>query len=281
MSTIELASHNAYGLALRSPVIVAPGCAGVVQPRDLDPAAVGAVTTRTAVLHAARDGRVGWGTVPAGVVFERLPTVSLRALVQTEARRWLRSPVPVILSLYGTPDELVAMVTQLETVEGIAGLLVHIVVVGGPDALVAPLAAIRAQTALPLLVLLPHVQPAVSVETTLEVVAPQLVAAGADALVCASYPLGCAAIDGRVIEGVLVGPTLAPWTLRSLAIVASAVSVPLVALGGVADAALAQQCLAAGASALLIDGALYGDLAAAQQIGAALQRDMTSAAPNV
>lgn len=281
MSTIELAPHNPYGLALRSPVIVAPGCAGAGLPRDLDPAVVGAVTTRTAVLHAARGGRVRWGNVPAGVVFERLPTVSLRSLVQNEARRWLRSSVPVILSLYGTPDELVVMVAQLETVEGIGGLLVHLVVAGGPNELVEPLAAIRAQTALPLLVLLPHVQAASSSETALEVVAPQLVAAGADALVCAGYPLGCTTIDGGVVEGLLVGPTLAPWTLRSLAIVARAVTVPLIALGGVADTELAQQCLAAGASALLIDGALYGDPATAQQIGAALQRDMTSSAMNV
>jgi dihydroorotate dehydrogenase len=56
------------------------------------------------------------------------------------------------------------------------------------------------------------------------------------------------------------------------------VDVPLIALGGVADVELARQCLAAGAQALLIDGALYGDPAAAQRIGAALQRNASSEA---
>lgn len=280
MSAIELAPHNAYGLPLRAPVIVAPGAA-VGLPRDLDPAVIGAVTTRTAVLHAARDGRVRWGSVPAGVVFERLPTVSLRSLLQSEARRWLRSPVPVILSLQGTADELVTMVAQLEPVEGIAGLLVEIVAAGGLAELVGAMATLRTQTALPLLVLLPQVQAVPGAGAAIERVAPELVAAGADALVCASYPLGCATISGDVIEGVVVGPTLAPWTLRSLSLVAAAVDVPLVALGGVADVQLAQHCLSAGASALLIDGALYGDPAAAQRIGAALQRDIISAATNV
>lgn len=278
MSTIELAPQNAYGLTLRSPVIVAPGCAGAGLPRDLDPALIGAVTTRTAVLRAGRDGRVRWGNVPAGVVFERLPTISFQTLLQNEARRWLRSSVPVLLSLSGTADELAEMAAGLETVEGVGGLLLHLNVAGEPTELAAPLAEVRAQTALPLLPLLPQAQHLYTPAHGIEEVAAQLVAAGADALVCARYPLGCAVIDGQLIEGLLVGPTLAPWTLRTLSLVAHSVTVPLVALGGVADAELAQHCLTAGATALLIDGALYGDPAAAQRIGQALQRESASAA---
>lgn len=280
MSMIELAPHNAYGLRLRSPVIIAPGCAGAGLPRDLDPALIGAVTTRPAVLDAAREGRVRWGSVPAGVVFERLPTISLRALLQAEARRWLRSSVPVILSLSGTADDLVEMAAQLETVEGIGGLLLHMTGTDQPRELAQGLAAIRAQTALPLLPLLPQAQHVYQPEYALDVIAAQFVEAGADALICAAYPLGSTVIDGRLIEGMLIGPTLAPWTLRTLALVSRAVTVPLVALGGVADATLAQQCLDAGATALLIDGALYGDPASAQRIGGALQRDTASAATN-
>ena len=278
MSAIELAPHNAYGLTLRSPVIVAPGCAGPSMLRDLDPTIIGAVTTRTAMLHTPREGRVRWGGVPAGVVFERLPAISLRSLLQAEARRWLRSPAPVILSLSGTDDELTEMAARLETVEGIGGLLLEIQTERGPSELPAALATIRTQTALPLLPLLPPAQTGAAPQDALDQIAPLLAVAGADALVCASYPLGCTIVDGAVVEGVLVGPTLAPWTLRALALVAPTVDVPLIALGGVADVDLARQCLAAGARALLIDGALHGDPAAAQRIGAALQRNASSEA---
>lgn len=254
---IELAPHNPYGLALRSPVIVAPGCAAPL--RDLDLALIGAVATRTAVLHTPPEGRRRWAAVPAGVVFERLPTIRFRTLLQAEAKRWLRSSVPVLLSLRGTPDDLAEMTARLEQVEGIAGIIVQSDDAAG---IVPAVDAARSQTTLPLLTILP---PQFDPATTAEIVA-----AGTDALIVGAYPPAAVVVDGAVIDGVLVGPTLVPWTIRALQQVASVVNVSLIALGGVADATIARHCIAAGATALMIDGALYGDPVAPHRIAAAL-----------
>lgn len=260
---IELAPHNPYGLALRSPVIVAPGCADVGLPRDIDPAIIGAIATRTATLHTSRARRGQWGRVPAGVVFEQLPAISLRQLLKTEAKRWGRMAVPVLLSLRGTHDELLEMIIQLEFAEAIGGVLVTL-----DEADSAPLepslAALRAQTPLPLVVQLPVTHAVVEH-------AARAAAAGADALVIGGYPQAAAVMNGAFVQGMLVGPTLAPWTLQALHGVAQRTELPLIAYGGVADERIAQHCLQAGATAVMCDGALYGDPFAPQRIGTALR----------
>lgn len=269
---IDLAPTNPYGLLLRSAVIVAPGCAGAGLPRALDPTIIGAIATRPTTLHTVRPPSLRWSATPAGVMFEQLPSVRLRSQVQSEARRWQRSSVPVLLSLRGLIDELVEMVVQLEGVEGISGLLIE---VSEPEAAQDPtgiaISGLRAQTPLPLLPLLPY-------SSAIEQSAQNCVAAGADALVLCAYPTTTGMAQGEIFEGVLVGPALAPWTLHALAQVRRSVDVPLVALGGVADVAAAQKFLAAGATALLVDGALYGDPFAPQRIGAELQRNNASTA---
>jgi dihydroorotate dehydrogenase len=189
------------------------------------------------------------------VVFERLPQTPFDALLRAERKRWARSPVPVLLTLRGTPDELAEMVERLEAVEGIAGLV--LLAVG--QATVDAVAAVRAVTTLPVLPVVGH-----SAQSTEDAAAA--VAAGADALVLCSYPLGAAQVGEELISGLLVGPALLPWTLRALQQAKRAVDVPLVAWGGVADAAAARACLAAGASAVMVDGALYGDPFAAERI---------------
>jgi dihydroorotate dehydrogenase len=267
--TIDLAPHNPYGLSLRSPVMIAPGCANAL--RHPDPEQIGAIVTRTARIRSTGMGQSRWGAVPAGVVFERLATISFRSLVQAEAKRWVRSTIPVVLSLLGAADELAELAAQLETLEGVAGVMVQ----SDASDPVAAVAAVRAQTPLPLLAVVPRVADA---QPGVGVIAAELVAAGADTLVASAYPRGCVVIDGAVVDGLVIGPTLMPWTLQAVADIAATTSVPIVALGGVADARLAQLCLQAGATALLIDGALYGDPAAPQHIATALQRKIASEA---
>ncbi len=261
--TIDLAPRNPYGLTLRSSVIIAPGCASAL--RHPDPDMIGAVATRTALLRPPRFEQTRWGTVPAGVVFDRLPTIGFRSLLQAEAKRWPRSPIPVLLSIAGTVDDLAHMVAQLDMLEGIAGVIVQ---TEDPDP-VAVIAAVRSQTLLPLLAAVPH---PMSAQVDLAMIAAELVAAGADGLVACAYGRGSAVTDDTLVDGFVVGPTLLPWTLRALSELARAVSVPLIALGGVADARIARLCLTAGATAVMIDGALYGDPAAPQRIAATLQR---------
>jgi dihydroorotate dehydrogenase (NAD+) catalytic subunit len=265
--TIDLAPQNPYGLILDAPVIVAPGCGSVL--RHPDPQLIGAIATTTAMLRPSHLGHTRWGAVPAGVVFERLPAISYRSLLQSEARRWPRSPIPILLSLAGTADELAHLAEQLETLEGIAGVMIQS---DEADPAVA-VAAVRSQTPLPLLAVMPH---PVMVEASLGAVAGSMVAAGADALVASAYPRGSAVTGDEIVDGFVVGPTLIPWTLRAIGEIVGSVAAPVIALGGVGDARLAQLCISAGASALMIDGALYGDPAAPQLIGAAVQRKIAS-----
>ncbi len=254
---IELAPQNINGLALRTPVLLAPHCAAALRWADQD--LIGAVATDVATLRQAQGGTVRWGAAPAGVVFERLPQTRFDALLRAERKRWRRSLVPVLLTLRGTPDELAAMVAQLEAVEGVAGL----VLLAAGQATVEAVAAVRTLTTLPILPVLGHGVPIAND-------APAAVAAGADALVLCSYPLGVAQAGEELVSGLVVGPALVPWTLRALQQAKRAVEVPLIAWGGVVDAVAAQACLAAGASAVMVDGALYGDPFAAQRVAGAL-----------
>jgi dihydroorotate dehydrogenase (NAD+) catalytic subunit len=255
---IDLAPHNPYGLTLASPVIVAPGC--VMSWRELDPALVGAAATRVAIAHGVDERPIRWGAVPAGVVIERLPTIRLRTLLQGEASRWTRATVPVLLTLRGTPDELAEMSDRLEPLESLAGLIVQ--PVGSSEACADGVAAVRDRTALPILVLLPPVIEAPNIAAIVE--------ADADALIVGAYPSAAASTGDALVEGSLIGPALAPWTLHALHKTRSATDVPLIALGGIASADVARHCLAAGASALMIDGALHGDPMLPQRIAAAL-----------
>jgi hypothetical protein len=254
---IELAPRNINGLALRSSVLLAPNCGAALRWADGD--LIGAVATDVAVIRAPRSGSARWGAAPAGVVFERLPQTPVDVLLRSERKRWARSPVSVLLTLRGTPDELVEMVERLESVEGIAGL----VLLAAWQTTVDAVAAVRGVTTLPVLPVLGH-----SAQLADDAVAA--VAAGADALVLCSYPLGATQVGEELISGLLVGPALLPWTLRALQQAQRAVDVPLIAWGGIADAGAARACLAAGAEAVMVDGALYGDPFAARRIAGSI-----------
>lgn len=270
---IDLAPHNPYGLPLRSPVIIAPGCAAAA--RDLDPALIGALATRTAALHVTHAdpavthshqpmSQARWAVAPASVVYRRLPTVRFRSLVQAEARRWARSPVPIILSARGNAAELAEIAMQLESLDGVVGVLID--VPESFDGRAEAVAAVRDQSALPILALL---------ESAAEAAA--LVAAGADALVACAYPRGVGLSQDGPVDGRVVGPATLPRTLATLSQLRRSVDAPLVAFGGVADAATAHACLAAGAAAVMIDGALYGDPDAPRRIAIGLKRSTANA----
>ncbi len=253
---IDLAPHNPYSVSLRSPVLVAAGCA----LRELDVSQVGAVLTRTATAHTRHLPPPQWAATPAGLLFSHRPTVSVRTLLRDDARRWSRSHVPVWASVVGNGDELLEIVSRLEGVEGLAGLVLEIDV----PAIARVVQAIRTRTLLPLLVTLPLVSEAAPL-------AQEVVAAGADALCIAAAPQGSALQGERVLAGELYGPAVVPLVLHQLALVRSVVEVPLVAQGGISDLTTAQGYLAAGANALLVDAARWGAPFVAQRLAAQLQ----------
>jgi dihydroorotate dehydrogenase len=237
---IDLAPGNPYTLVLHSPVLMAPGCA----VRDLELAELGALVTRTATRHTRHEPAPRFAPTPAGLVVTGFPTVSIRTLIKEDARQWERSTIPVIVSLQGAPDELAEMAGMLENVESVSGLLL------APEVQAATAtAAVRRVTQRPILVLLDP--------SNLQPTAQQTVAAGADALVVAAPTEAAGGAD--LLEGYLLGPAALPLTLRALREARAVVGVPLVAFGGVATVEHARQALAAGATALMIDAARWGD----------------------
>ncbi len=238
--TIDLAPGNPYSLVLHSPVMTAPGCA----VRDLLFSHIGALVTRTGTRHTRHEQAPRFVPTPAGLIVTAFPTVSIRTLIKEDARQWERSTIPVIVSLQGDPDELAEMAGMLENVESISGLLIV------PEVRAATATAtVRRVTPRPVLVVL---EP-----SNLQSTAQQTVAAGADAVV---VPAPIQAAGGAdLLEGYLRGPAALPLTLRALREARAVVEVPLVALGGIATVEHARHALAAGATALMIDAARWGD----------------------
>ncbi|HZG67654.1 MAG TPA: hypothetical protein VEZ12_12975, partial [Herpetosiphonaceae bacterium] len=211
--------------------------------------------TRTATRHTRHEPVPRFAPTPAGLVVTGFPTVSIRTLIKEYARQWERSTIPVIVSLQGDPDELAEMAGMLENVESVSGLLL------APEVQAATTtAAVRRVTQRPILILLELLD--------LQPTAQQTVAAGADALVVAAPTEAAGGAD--LLEGYLLGPAALPLTLRALREARAVVDVPLVALGGVTTVEHARQALAAGATALMIDAAQWGD----PQAPAVIARDL-------
>jgi dihydroorotate dehydrogenase (NAD+) catalytic subunit len=239
---IDLAPHNPYTLSLASAVLLAPGS----EVRGVAMTGVGAVATRTATLHTRRGPAPLFCPSPAGLVVTGIPTVGIRTLLKEEARRWQRAQQPTLVSLQGSAHEVAEMVGLLESVEGVAGLLVR-----AEEDIRAVMVAARRQTPLPILALLDH-----SPHLAADVLAVEQ--AGVDALVVAAPPPAAAGVE-ELVEGDLLGPSVFPLTLRAVAEARAAVHIPVVALGGIATGAFARTALKAGATAVMVDAARWGD----------------------
>ena len=162
--------------------------------------------------------------------------------------------LPVIVSLQGDGDELGEMTARLEN-DDIAALLL----IPEGDA-VAAVRLVRTETLRPILVMLHPDEPLLAQ-------AQAVVDAGADALVVSTPPQAAAATDGW--DGFLIGPAALPLMLRALRDLAE-LDVPRIALGGIATPEAARAALAAGATALMLDAARWGDLGAGTRIADAL-----------
>jgi dihydroorotate dehydrogenase (NAD+) catalytic subunit len=251
---IDLAPANPYSLLVQSPVLLAPGCS----LREFQTDLVGGIATRTATLHTRRGAPPRAVATPAGMVISELPTIGIRTLLNEEGRRWERSSVPVLVSLQGDATECAEMAAMLENVEGVAALLLT------PEADIGQVVSLtRRETPRPLLVFLPS-------GSDLRAAAASAAASGADVLVVAAPPR-TAAVANDPVEGFLLGPAAYPLTLQALLDLRSMLEIPVVAFGGIATEDIARACLQAGAVAVMIDAAIWGDPAAAGRIARSLQ----------
>ncbi len=192
-----------------------------------------------------------------------LANIGLDALIRREAPRWAHMDVPVFVNVNGeTLAEYEHICRRLDNVPGIAALELNIscpnVARGGmafgmdPGSAAAVTRAARLVTSLPLLVkLTPNC-------ADVAAVARAAVDAGAEALTVANTYLGMSINAAKFrpslsnVTGGLSGPAIKPLTLRLVAEVASAVTVPVIGCGGVLSGEDAAEYLLAGASAVQV-----------------------------
>ena len=202
--------------------------------------------------------------VPAGMLNAiGLQNPGVEVVAGDYAPRWGEWDVPVIVNVVGdSVEDYVAVVERLEPAPTVAGIELNIScpnvgakgLMFGVDAQMAHqvTAAVRAVTARPLIVKLsPNVTDLVSI-------AMAIVDAGADALSAVNTYVGMTLdLDsGRPVlanvTGGLSGPAIRPLALHAVYTVSRAVSVPVIASGGVMSGEDAIEFLLAGAVAVQI-----------------------------
>ncbi|TDA65846.1 MAG: dihydroorotate dehydrogenase [Clostridia bacterium] len=261
-------------LRLKSPVMCASGTFGFGEEYTdyLDLSQLGAVVTKTITLQP-REGNPPprLAETPAGLVNSiGLANPGLEVFLREKLPFLRRRRVPVVVSIAGnTVEEYAELARALEGTAGIAAVEANIscpnVKEGGrlfgsrPATAADVTRVIRRSTSLPLLVKLPPLFPG------LMEVAGAVEEAGADAL-AVTNTLPAMVIDVQARRpvlgagtGGLSGPAIRPVAVYLVWQVATAVRLPLIGMGGIATASDALEFLIAGASAVAVGTATFGN----------------------
>lgn len=255
------------GLNLKNPVMPASGTFGYGEEyapfADLN--RLGAVVTKGISLRPrAGNPPPRIMETPAGMLNAvGLQNVGVRAFVAEKLPYLRRFDVPVIVNIFGEAvDEYAAVAEELSKAGGVHALEVNIscpnVKKGGiafgarPESAAEVTAAVRGSTDLPVIVkLTPNVTDIVEIALAVE-------SAGAHALSLINTLLGMSVdVERRVphlanVTGGLSGPAVRPVAVRMVWQVAGRVKVPVIGVGGIADAAGALEFLIAGALAVQV-----------------------------
>ena len=274
------------GLTLQNPVMTASGTFGYGREFSLliDLNRLGGIVVKGLALAPVK------GNPPPRIV--ETPCGMLNAIglenvgidaFAAEKLPFLRTlSVPVVANIYGTRvEEYAALAGRIDALEGVAGVEVNIscpnVKAGGvvfgvdPEAAAAVVAAVRRNTAKPLIVKLsPNV-------TDITRIARRVEDAGADALSLINTITGMA-IDVETrrpklanITGGLSGPAIRPVAVRMVWQVARAVRIPVIGIGGIVKAEDAVEFLIAGASAVQVGTANFRNPCAALEIAEGIE----------
>jgi len=287
--SVQLAPRNKRGLIPANPVMTASGTFGygTEYSQVFDIQRLGAIVCKGTTLEP-REGN------PQPRLFETASgllnsigwqNIGVKALIKEKAPVWAGWRVPVIVNIAGdTVDDYARLAKELDGVDGISGIEVNIscpnVKVGGaafgvnPDAAAGVTKAVRAATSLPVIVKL--------TPNTADIagVASAVAQAGADAISLINTLKGTA-IDinkrrpaiGDVICG-LSGPAIKPVALAMVYEVADAVDVPVIGCGGITSAEDALEFIMAGASAVQIGSATFGNPRASLDVLEGIERFM-------
>lgn len=271
---VELAPNNPRELRLANPIVAASGCfgfgdglAGIVDTNRLGAFISATVTERP----RRRDRHSSLIPTPAGLLYvNSLANPGLRSFRSTYPRNWERWSIPAIASIAGASEsEFASLVEALDEVNGVAGVELNLTLplCGDPDRRVGDdaetvysvVGAVRDATSLPTIVKL-NAPPANVVEC-----AQAAEEGGADALSLIN------ALDGLAVDGerqrivwrqdptFLVGPATKPIVLRQVHDVVGAVTLPVIATGGVASLNDLLDYLMVGASAVAVGSAVFAD----------------------
>jgi dihydroorotate dehydrogenase (NAD+) catalytic subunit len=268
---VDLAPGHERGLRLRNPVLVASGTFGYGTEYEklIDVQRLGAICSK-GITPRPRAGNATprIAETPSGMLNAiGLQNIGVERLVHEMAPIWASWEVPVIVNVAGESVEDYAwLAEQLDGVPGIAGLELNISCPNvndgrmfADDAGLAAAAtdAARRKTDLPLMVKLsPNV-------TDIAEVARAVESAGADCISMINTLVGMTIdVKGRRpflanVTGGLSGPAIRPIAVRLVYVVAQAVRVPIVGIGGVTCLDDALQFLLAGASAVQVGTANF------------------------
>jgi dihydroorotate dehydrogenase (NAD+) catalytic subunit len=273
-SEVDLSIDLGRGLRLANPVLAASGTFGYgIEYGDVvEVERLGAICCKGTTLRP-RVGNVPPRVTetPAGMLNSiGLQNPGVDAVVEKYAPTWAKWAVPVIVNVAGeSVGDYVEVVRRLEGVPGIAGIELNIscpnVGRGGlqfaidADAAGGVTAAVRRATDLPLLVKLsPNV-------ADIRPIARAIADSGADALTAINTLSGIAVAPSRDrpllgnVFGGLSGPAVKPVALRVVYEAVQAVSIPVVAIGGVTELADVLDFLAVGAVAVQVGTAIFAD----------------------
>ena len=263
---------NIGGLALQNPVMTASGTFGYGEEFAdiLDLNRLGAIIVKGLSLKPSKGNmppRVA--ETPSGMLNAiGLENVGIEAFAKEKLPFLRKFSTPVLANIYGkTVDEYAELAARLNDMEGVSGVEVNIscpnVKAGGivfgvdPVSAYQVVAAVRQRTTLPVVVkLTPNV-------TDITTIALKVEEAGADAVSLINTLLGMAIdIDTRRpklanISGGLSGPAIRPIALHMVWQVAQKVSIPVIGIGGIMNAADALEFFIAGATAVQIGTASF------------------------
>jgi dihydroorotate dehydrogenase (NAD+) catalytic subunit len=278
----SLAVDLGAGLVLRTPVLVASGCAGT--GRELaglvELRRVGGLVSRSITLEALKGSpppRIA--ETPSGTVWSTgLQNPGVSAFVHEELPRLARAGIPVIVSIAGgSLEEYVRVIGALQTRPEVAAIEIHLsgrdeelrreVLGDHVDRTGEVVGAVARMSLVPVFAKVPMAA------SQLPELARAAVRAGAHGLTIGGPPLalGVRASDLRPalggVTGWMSGPALKPLTLRAVFEASRAVpDAPILAVGGVRTHEDAVEMLLAGASAVQVGTAVLVDPAAPVEI---------------
>jgi dihydroorotate dehydrogenase (NAD+) catalytic subunit len=284
--SVDLAPGHKHGLRLRNPVLVASGTFGygTEYQKLVDIQRLGAICSKGTTPRPRRGNAMPRiAETPAGMLNAiGLQNIGVKRVVSEMAPIWERWDVPVIVNISGeSVDDYAYLAEKLDGVPGVAGLELNIscpnvtadgrVFADDAELAAAATAAARAASDLPLMVKLsPNV-------TDIAEIARAVEAAGADSISMINTLVGMSIdLTSRRpylanTTGGLSGPAIRPVALRLVHVVAQAVRIPIVGIGGVTCTEDALEFLMAGAVAVQVGTANFVNPCTALEIIDGLQ----------